>query len=280
MMVTSRVRFWKYMSKIKYQNLGIKNRLKKYFKGDEIYNFEELIERLARKYNITKPIIKDMDLEFDYLNIILGSSEYAIKTYIVAFDYFNSNLIIARRIDKKRYDILEVFDNTPFIIKSGYENLKDNIKIEKLYTKRENESYSYSINGIDFIEYMYYYINQDMECKIKLKFIKSILFQDNLFMKGIFEANDIKTIDDLYKKIISLTSNNQLDIEIENIKNKEFPETIIVKKGKLIEYKKNIVRNGELEYLDYHDDMLYITKKEDPNSNQHLNNFKKTLYKK
>ena len=28
------------MNKIKYQNLGIKTRIKKYFKGDDIYNFE------------------------------------------------------------------------------------------------------------------------------------------------------------------------------------------------------------------------------------------------
>lgn len=268
------------MSKIKYQNLGIKARLKKYFKGDEIYNFEELMEKFSKKYNITKPIIKDMNLDFDYLNIVLGSGEYDIKTYLIALDYFDSNLVILRRIDKKRYDVLEVFDNTPFIIKSGYENLKEKIKVEKIYTKHEKENYSYSINGITFVEYMYYYINTKLECRIMLKFIKSILFQDNMFMTKLFESQDINTIDDLYKRITEIIGNQEIEIEIVKDLNEEFPEKIVVKCGKLVEYKRLIKDNEEEKYIDYHDDMLFVTKKENPNNNEFIKELKKTIYKK
>ena len=148
------------MIKIKYATFSIKTKIKKHFKGEEITNFEKIIERIAKKYRVEKPIIKDVDLDFDYLNIVLSNRDN--NTYIVAFDYQPTNLVFVKKAGDKLYDVLEIYDNEPFIIKSGYENLKDRIKIEKIYTKNEKESYVFSINGIPYIMYVCkYYFGKD-----------------------------------------------------------------------------------------------------------------------
>lgn len=264
------------MSKIKYATFSLKSKTKQYFKGNEIDKFEEFMEKLSKKYKIEKPVIKDIELDFDYLNVILNNNQ---ETYIITFDYYSSNLLFIKRKDKKIYDVLEKIDNTPFIIKRVFENKAKETKIEKIYTKDEKDNYTYFLNEIPYIMYIFQYKNHYLESKIKLCFPKSINFQSNLFMKYIVESQDIKTIEVLYEKIKDFILNKDNYIEISNNINLEFPEKIIINNGELVEYKKNIKTNEEEKYLNYHNNKLFITKKENPITNENINQIKKIIKK-
>ncbi|MGN1352458.1 MAG: hypothetical protein ACI4WF_00140, partial [Bacilli bacterium] len=167
----------------------------------------------------------------------------------------------------------DIVEDNVFITKTGYENIKKQERIEKVYPKSESD---YAIvkdnNGINH-RYMYNYYTTNNKYNIVLDLPEYFPYQEDMFLTSIILKEDvINEPMDLYVLIRSILRTKKFLVTVKNTITKEM---ITIYDGNLVTCVKN-KKEGELEYtLNYHDGELEITHKVlNPESNHDLQEIK------
>ena len=234
-----------------------------------------ILSKLAKRYQVSNPIINKIELGYDYdtIDLVMQSKEFPMKSFFIRVFVLDNKLLVKKNNNKK-YDFFDIGEDNVFITKTGYENIKKQERIEKVYPKSEN---NYAMikenNGINH-RYMYNYYTTNNKYNIVLDLPEHFPYKEDMFLNSIILNNkiSINNLIDLYNLIRSILRTNKFLVTIKNITTKEM---ITFDNGDLIECVKN-KKEGELEYtLNYHDGQLEITHKVlNPESNRDLQEIK------
>ena len=227
------------MMNIKYLDNKIKQKVDNFFKKDKLY--KEVLIKLINKWNIEKPIIKDFSLEYDFLSF------YIVDKYSIVYEIKIDLLLDSANVfqtKKHFYKNYKIIDDILEIDTKGY--IKNNQKLERIY--RDD----------DILEYNFQ--NDKLNSKIYIVLGDDLKLDEVSLIKTLLESKDIiQDITSLYIKLSSILKIEK--IRIDNI-NQGFDERILVVNDNLMEYKRCIFKESGLEYLDYHDGKIFVTREE------------------
>lgn len=227
---------------IKFLNREIKQKVENFFKKEKFY--KEIIIKLMTKWKLYKIVIDNF--YFDYDTIVFQFSDKNSFLYEVKFDLFSNSVTIIQ-MNKKFYKTYSIIDDSLEIITRGY--IKDNRKLEKVYRDDNILEYNFVNNYLNSTIYIILKDNQKVD---EILLIKTLLeSQEEIF--------DIST---LYTKINSI-----FDVEKINIINtfNGYDEKILVVSNELKEYKKCLIKENGIEYIDYQNEKIFVTREEKEN---------------
>ena len=262
------------MNDIKFLNKKDKSILKKIYKEEYVENLMIILSKLAKKYQVSNPIINKIELSYDYdtIDLVMQSKEFPMKSFFIRIFVLDNKLLVKKNNNKK-YDFFDIAEDNVFITKTGYENIKKQERIEKVYPKNENNYVMVKDNNGINHRYMYNYYTTNNKYNIVLDLPEHFPYKEDMFLTSVILKEDvINEPMDLYVLIRSILRTKKFLVTVKNTITKEM---ITIYDGNLVTCVKN-KKEGELEYtLNYHDGELEITHKVlNPESNRDLQEIK------
>ena len=257
------------MNKFKYEDKKIRQEINKY--ANNIQEIEQIISCVVSYYNISRPVIIDYSISYDGLDITLISKNNE-KEYKISFDFSYPMFFDVKQPDKSYYETFQMNENKLYLSEKTFVNLKKKIRFTKIYSS-DNEN---SFNNKLFHEFEYYYQNRFLNSEIKIRISKTMVFSEENLIRNILNDENINSINDLYALFITILKTKELNIYIVN-KVDGYLEKLFINNGELKEYKRCIKKNGEVEYLKYDGNQLWITKMVDETTNQSIKEIKKLI---
>ena len=262
------------MSDIKFLNKQDKSDLKKIYKENYLENLMIILSKLAKRYQVSNPIINKVELGYDYdtINLVMQSKEFPMKSFFVRLFVLDNKLLVKKN-NTRKYDFFDIVEDNVFITKTGYENIAKQERIEKVYHKSESDYVIVKDNNSTNHRYMYNYYTTNNKYNIVLNLPEHFAYQEDMFLTSIILKEDtINEPMDLYILIRNMLRTKKFLVTIKNLTTKEM---VTIDNGNLVTCIKN-KKEGELEYtLNYHDGELEITHKVlNPESNRDLQEIK------
>ncbi len=250
--------------KIQYKNYQFAKTLNEYLKRDT-RDPEALLLKIAKKYNLLNPLVTNIGLSYDTLEVTLYSLEKDVSLYI-SIGFLETDPISVRILGKNYVTTFYLEDDVFTLNKITYEGLHGETLIKHYTTTGKSKALIIDKNN-QYFKYRYDYKNVNLNTVITIQIPKDSEFKEATFLKAIISNHNILDLDVLYKEIKRQIISDKFSISIRNEINGKENEQITVLDGELLEYKKYKSKDEKEEFYKFLNGKLVITRLEDANKN-------------
>ena len=248
--------------KIQYKNYQFAKTLNEYLKK-ETRDPEALLLKIAKKYNLLNPLVTNIGLSYDTLEVTLYSLEKDVSLYI-SIGFLETDPISVRILGKNYVTTFYLEDDNFLLNKITYEGANGE-KLTKKYTNNGNSKILIRDKNDQYFKYCYNYKNAHLNTSIIFQVKTTDEFDEATFINAMISNHNILDLDVLYKEVKRQIISDKFYISIQNEINGKENEQITVLNGKLLEYKKYKSKDEKEEFYKFSNGKLVITRLEDIN---------------
>ena len=184
--------------KIQYKNYQFAKTLNEYLKRDTS-DPEALLLKIAKKYNLLNPLVTNIGLSYDTIEVTLYSLEKDISLYI-SIGFLETDPISVRILGKNYVTTFYLEDDVFTLNKITYEGLHGETLIKHYTTTGKSKALIIDKNN-QYFKYRYDYKNVNLNTVITIQIPKDSEFKEATFLKAIISNHNILDLDVLYKEI-------------------------------------------------------------------------------
>ena len=248
--------------KIQYKNYQFAKTLNEYLKK-ETRDPEALLLKIAKKYNLLNPLVTNIGLSYDTIEVTLYSLIKDISLHI-SLGFLETDPISVQILGKNYVTTFYLEDDNFLLNKITYEGANGKILIKK-YTNNGNSKILIRDKNDQYFKYSYNYKNAHLNTSIIFQVKTTDEFNEATFINAMISNHNILDLDVLYKEVKRQIISDKFYISIQNEINGKENEQITVLNGKLLEYKKYKSKDEKEEFYKFSNGKLIITRLEDIN---------------
>lgn len=261
--------------KITFENKKEKKYLEEIYDENFLLNVICILENLCEKYNVLKPIIKVVNLSYDYevISLMIKDKSRENNIYLVNFSIPDKTIFV-KYPNQRNYDYYNFLYDQIVLTKEGFRSSDKAKRVERVIEYSDNKQ----INNIN--KYIYNYYINNSKYTIRMNLPKNLIFNESFFINNLLmNQEDTNDIIDLYNIIKKFLRTNNFSI---NIQNQNTKELLTVRNGVILRVVKNF-KEDNLDYtINYHksenNEELEITHKVlEPENNKDMQKIKKKI---